>query len=212
MSSVTHDKDLTQEASGIGAKFAGGNAKEARDRSGLYATPVEATMALAKCYHAQLQSRRIWEPCAGNGAMSAVLHAATGSIVTSSDIAPAALGIAKLDMLATKRLPDVHAIITNPPFPLAEKIIAHVRDLHHTAPNVTFFALLLKSTYWHSARRKGLYESWRPYAIHPLRWRLDFFNQGSPVMEMMWCVWLQEPGNINATPLYIPLDKPESTK
>ncbi len=201
------------KGSGIGAKFVGGNPAVARDRSGLYATPPEATLALCKRWERRLRGATIWEPCAGNGAMSVVLHTALGAKVLSSDIAPAAPGIKQLDVFATNRLPHVDAIITNPPFPLAARLIQHIHNL--TPQNVMasstngFFALLLKATYWHSAKRQGLFESWRPSHIHPLTWRLDFNGAGSPVMEMMWCVWADvRPAAAVSITKYDPISRP----
>jgi hypothetical protein len=63
--------------------------------------------------------RRIWEPAAGTGNIVNVLREA-GRYVVASDILPLATGIDRVDFLKPPPegfpLPDVQAIVTNPPF------------------------------------------------------------------------------------------------
>ena len=92
-------------------------------------------------------------------------------------------------------------IITNPPFSLAEKFIERAWEFKKP------FALLLKSQYWHAARRYDLFERCTPSAIFPLTWRPDFLGEGgSPLMDVMWVVWKFGPDE-PIFPAYIPISK-----
>jgi hypothetical protein len=80
---------------------------------------------------------------------------------------------------------DITAIVTNPPFNLAEQFIRHaILDLQ-----IPYCALLLKATYWHAKSRISLFKECPPAVIYPLTWRLDFMNRGRPTMECSWIVW-----------------------
>ena len=104
----------------------------------------------------------------------------------------------------TADLPEgVHWIITNPPFSLSDKFIQ--KCVEHDRP----FALLLKAQYWHAKKRFDLFRNNPPRYILPLTWRPDFLfkerGAGSPLMDVMWCVW----DGRAARTTYIPLWKPE---
>ena len=97
-------------------------------------------------------------------------------------------------------------IITNPPFSLAEQFIR--RSGEHKIP----FAMLVKSQYWHAIKRFFLFYENKPAYILPLTWRPDFLfktrGSGSPLMDVMWCVWI--PGATKTE--YRPLLKPSMKK
>ncbi len=204
---------------GMGGKMAGGNpdAARGRDPDDFYATPPNVTRALYAYYEEALAGATVWEPCAGDGLMAETLIDCGVSRVVCSDLNPRTLRahspinrIVRGDVLATRSLPAVDAVITNPPFNIAEEIIHHILTLPGGPP--PFLALVLKSTFWHAARRAELFEKFTPSAIHPLRWRPDFKNLGAPTMEIMWCVWTFEPGerpgSSDLAPAYLPLDRP----
>lgn len=99
-------------------------------------------------------------------------------------------------------------IITNPPFSLAEDFIRRAAKIEKP------FAFLLKSQYWHASKRMALFKDIPPSYILPLTWRPDFFfkerengNGGSPLMDVMWCVWLT-PWMGNVQTIYRPLPRP----
>ena len=103
----------------------------------------------------------------------------------------------------TADLPEgVQWIITNPPFSLAEQFIR--KSAEHNVP----FAMMLKSQYWHAAKRITLFSDVRPAYMLPLTWRPDFLfgtrGNGSPLMDVTWCVWMTESSKTE----YIPLIKP----
>ena len=77
------------------------------------------------------------------------------------------------------------------------------KSADHNVP----FAMLLKSQYWHAAKRVALFSDIRPAYVLPLTWRPDFLLEargGSPLMEVHWCVWMQGSSKTE----YIPLIKP----
>lgn len=104
----------------------------------LYETPEQATRALIRA--ARLPSC-IWEPCAGRGAIKRVFEA-HGFSVHASDLAAypgADAGIQTgTDFLFERSAPTPDcAIVTNPPYRLADAMIRHGLSL-----GVPFFALL----------------------------------------------------------------------
>lgn len=106
------------------------------------------------------------------------------------------------DFLAADIPSGVEWIVTNPPFSLSEQFIRKCAE--HKKP----FALLLKSQYWHAAKRYKLFQEITPAYVLPLTWRPDFLfgaRGGASLMDVMWCVWI--PYNEQTTK-YIPLKKP----
>ena len=97
----------------------------AHDDRGLdpYFTPPEATQSLLEIEKDQIpRTGVIWEPAAGNGAISSVLSHA-GYTVFASDIADYGAGFELRDYLAAAPPLVARAIITNPPFKLAEAFV-----------------------------------------------------------------------------------------
>jgi hypothetical protein len=174
----------------------GGNSAFGRNKSDFYPTPPEATQALLDFLHIP-PSMRIWEPACGEGHMVEVMER-NGLDVIGTDIQQGT------DFLTAELPEGVDWIITNPPFSLAEDFIK--KCCSHDVP----FALLLKSQYWHAARRLSLFLAHPPMYVLPLTWRPDFTfktrGKGSPLMDVIWCVW----GLYNAPTEYIPLAKPVS--
>lgn len=179
----------------LGSRIAGGNTAYSRNKSDFYPTPPEATQALLDFLDLD-EKTVIWEPACGEGHMVDVLRA-NGMEVVATDIQTGT------DFLKYDLPKLVEFIITNPPFSLAEQFIRTASS--HGVP----FAFLLKSQYWHSKKRYQLFKECKPTYILPLTWRPDFmFKQrgsGSPLMDVMWCVWI--PGSSKTE--YIPLRKPQ---
>lgn len=168
-----------------------------RNSTDFYPTPPDVTYALAD--YLDLQNRIVWEPACGAGHMSRALSEC-GAIVHSTDLHDQGFGVDDVDFL-TAELRDCDWIITNPPFKLAEQFIR--RCIEHEKP----FAMLLKSQYWHSSRRRPLFESHRPHAVLPLTWRPDFHfgaKGGSPTMEVCWTVWHAQPADHT---IYMPIKR-----
>ena len=161
-----------------------------------YPTPPECTIVLLNFLEERFLIRKsdvIWEPACGSFAMVDVMKQ-RGYHVIGTDIEQGQ------DYL-TFDLKEKHDwIITNPPFCLAKEFIE--RSTEKNRP----FAMLLKSQYWHSAKRRRLFLENQPAYILPLTWRPDFSGKGASMMDMIWCVWV---GKSNTTQ-YIPLEKPNN--
>lgn len=181
------------------AQLIGGQSnKYGRAAADFYPTPPETTLALLDFLGIK-PGTRVWEPAAGDGDMADVMTTA-GLKVVSTDIRTGD------DFLKTEETPgDIQWIITNPPFCESAAFIEHA---------ATFgvpFAYLLKSQYWHAARRIELFDRHPPTYILPLTWRPDFLfksedrQRGSSLMDVCWTVWM--PYN-KTFPQYIPLKRP----
>lgn len=192
--------------SGLGKAMAGGGAAEDRQKDDFYPTPRACTLALLKVEREHLQRAswggKIWEPACGDGAISKVLIEA-GLRVVSTDLVDRGYGDMRADFFSF-RGPLGNAIITNPPFAIAEAFIRKSREL-----KVDYLALLLKSTYWHAAERFSLYNAYKPAAVYPLTWRPDFLGLGAPTMESAWMVWRSySDGRCAGETIFRPLPKP----
>jgi hypothetical protein len=130
----------------------------------LYETPrvaIEALLRVEKLPH------RIWEPCAGRGAIVNLLRSA-GHEVVASDIFDYGFPLDFTgNFLETVDMPaGVEAIVTNPPFRIAEKFVAHALEL---APLVI---MLLRLAFLESERRCGILEDRGLARVHVFRKRL----------------------------------------
>lgn len=166
--------------------------KQNRKPMDFYPTPRDVTQALLNVLDLPVGTT-VWEPAFGAGDLARVLSE-RGYQTILTDI------IYGQDFLTTPMPAGTDWIITNPPFSLADKFIERAWELQKP------FAFLLKSQYWHAARRYELYERCTPSAIFPLTWRPDFDGRGAPLMDVMWCVWKFGPDE-PLFPTYIPLSK-----
>lgn len=193
--------------------MAGGNPAFGRVEHDFYPTPAEVTDALLEAWDGVLCSLHLYDPCGGDGAMlDRFLAQGWAYGASASDLTPRRVDVTPMDIFEDdfSHLPPDTAIITNPPFKLAPAIIEHVLKSKQRPP---FFALLLKSTFWHAASRYPLFQRYPPAVIHPLLWRPDFHGLGNPTMDLSWMVWLDKSlcnwaGVIGETQ-YQPLRKPK---
>lgn len=165
-----------------GINLANGGAASKRRELDFYPTPPEVTHALMRFL--KLEPSRIWEPACGDGAMATVL-AQYGHEVIASDLRETGYGNGGIDFLASAEKCD--AIITNPPFVVSEQFIRHALGQAKTV------AMVLKSQYWHAAKRTELFKQFPPAYVLPLSWRPDFMGGergGAPTMEVHWTVWI----------------------
>lgn len=179
----------------LGSRIAGGNTAYQRAKSDYYPTPPEATQALLDFLQLPKETV-IWEPACGDGHMVDVIRS-NGYSVVASDI------LDGTDYLCSQKPDGVNYIITNPPFSQAKEFIK--RSIYHNIP----FAFLLKSQFWHAKNRYDLFYQQPPTWILPLTWRPDFLfktrGNGSPLMDVMWCVWIP----CQTFTQYRPLQKPD---
>lgn len=174
------------------SQILGGNPGGRRSEVDFYPTPPEVTEALLRAIG--LRNRVVWEPACGEGDMAEVIRK-HGNHVIATDIQ-------KGQDFLTMPFQQCDWIITNPPFSLAEQFIRKAAE--HEVP----FAMLLKSQYWHAAKRVSLFLDIPPSHVLPLAWRPDFLfkkrEKGSPLMDVIWCIWI--PGASQT--VYFPLERP----
>ena len=187
-----------------------------RKKSDFYPTPLEGTAAIIPVLVALgvLPGATIGEPACGNGAMARVLKRDGGYDVIASDLRHTGFGLGGYDYLRGGDNPAegslgwlaeyglLDAIVTNPPFDLAE---AFIRKAVGQAPVV---AMLLKSNYWNTARGLKLYDAgFAPTGRYDVTWRLAFLEEErgkAPLMDCSWFVWRK-----GDPPIDRPLPKPQ---
>lgn len=174
-----------------------------RNATDFYPTPPEATLALIRFLESvdpifsPSSFGTIWEPAYGDGAMAKVIDKC-GYAVFGTDLNMGE----EFDFLKLKCPETISAIITNPPFSLADEFIRHAVSICEVV------AMLHKSQLWHAKKRLEIYSNNPPSYVLTLTWRVDFLNGskgGRPTMDVAWSVWL--PGHKPCK--YIPLQKPK---
>jgi hypothetical protein len=154
-----------------------------------YDTPAVAIHALLKC---EQLPHRIWEPACGTGNIVAVLRQ-IGHEVIATDLndrgCPDSLD--RIDFLFPVKV-DCDAIVTNPPFNLAEKFVALALT---RAPLVI---MLLRLAFMESERRSHILENAGLARIHVFAKRLPMMHRAgwegrkaNSGMAFAWFVWDQ---------------------
>jgi hypothetical protein len=122
----------------------------------LYETPEVAVQALLRVEPLLQWPRHIWDPAAGRRGNIVNVLRAGGHRVLASDLVDYGVPITppayyRVDFLMEHKLPDgVEIILTNPPFKLAEKFVAHALEL------CPFVVMLLRLAFLESERRCGV--------------------------------------------------------
>jgi hypothetical protein len=168
-----------------------------------YPTPKECTHALMQFLMID-PHKSIQEPACGDGMMSKVLEGYSTRVLSTDLRVDSGYGLGGANfLLQNEKFTDY--CITNPPFDLASEFIKKCSQLGYD-----IYAMLLKSTYWHSSKRNVLFNKTKPSYIMPLTWRPNFApDRGSaPTMDMIWTVWIK--GQHEAS--YIPLLKATKIK
>jgi hypothetical protein len=132
----------------------------------------------------------IWEPAAGKGAIASVLREA-GHTVIASDLVNYGFPLDFVgDFLAQAAPSGCECIITNPPFQIIERFIAHALDLCPTVIVLARLALL------ESRRRTTILEQRGLARVHVFRERLPMMHRhgwtgprASSAMPFAWFVW-----------------------
>jgi hypothetical protein len=154
----------------------------------LYETPPCAVEALLSVEHLP---HGIWEPAAGRGAIVNVLRN-HGHAVTASDLIDYGFSLDFAgDFLATAKAPaDCEAIVTDPPYQIADQFARHALDL---APRVY---LLLRLAFLESERRRDILEQRGLRAVHVFRKRLPMMHRdgwegprASSSISFAWFCW-----------------------
>jgi hypothetical protein len=166
----------------------------------LYETPDVAVHALLK--HEDL-SGIIWEPACGPGRIVNVLRTA-GHRVHATDLVDYGCpeSEARVDFLM-ERHPSFHvgAIVTNPPFKLANEFVAHALTL-----GIPKVVMLLRLAFLESERRSAILDGGLLARVHLFRKRLPMMHRAgwegrkaNSGMPFAWFVW--ELGNTKPTEL-----------
>lgn len=160
--------------------------KPEREPDDFYPTPPEATKSLLAL---ERFPQWIWEPACGDGALSRVLLEA-GHNVVSTDLVDRGYGEPRRDFLMEHQL-LAPAIVTNPPFKLAEEFVERACAL-----GASKIALLLRLAWLEGTTRKELFERTRLSRVHVSSRRLTFgrggtdFGKGNGGMiAFAWFVW-----------------------
>lgn len=114
---------------------------------------------------------RIWEPCAGDGAIAKPLRAA-GYKVLATDIVDRGAGYRHgLDYLKVKVPSGCEAIVTNPPFSLATEMV------NKALGEVTYHAWLLPLSFLESQKRIPLFRDTPPARVWVSSRRLPMMHR-----------------------------------
>ena len=154
----------------------------------LYETPPVAVEALLR---AEQLPHRLWEPACGRGSIVNVLRAA-GHDVLASDLADYnnPTQFHGRDFLMERLPTGVEAIVTNPPYFLAEKFVEHALDV------CPFVCMLLRLAFYEVCTT-GVHPRGRRPRAHPrLRKRLPMMHsdqwagpKASSAICFAWFVW-----------------------
>jgi hypothetical protein len=155
----------------------------------LYETPAVALLPLLR---AEPLPHWLWDPAAGRGAIVDPLRAA-GHEVIGSDLVDYGRPdfFAGRDFLLERKVPDgCQAIITNPPYKLADQFVAHALDL---CPRVM---MLLRLAFLESERRTEILERRGLARVWVFRKRLPMMHRdgwqgpkASSAIPFAWFVW-----------------------
>jgi hypothetical protein len=165
---------------------AGGGQHSYKDRGvDCYETPPEAVEALLRV---EKLPRNIWEPCCGSGNIAGTLIGA-GHAVKASDLHDYGYGVPGIDFLDSAA--EAEAIVTNPPYKLAQQFIEHALNLKY--PMVI---MLLRLAFLESDRRRRVLEHSGLARIHVFRNRLPMMHRrgwdgpkASSAIPFAWFVW-----------------------
>lgn len=155
---------------------------------------------LAEAGKLRAASGLVWECAAGEGHLSRWLRR-YGFAVVETDIEDRGIGAQLLDF-TTAETRQAPAIVTNPPFSIAELFIEQALGVL----DAEYLALLLPTGWWNAGGRFTLFERYPPAVCYPMTWKMDFLNLGSPRMNCQWCVWRDGPTAYGDT-RYVPLRK-----
>jgi hypothetical protein len=152
-----------------------------------YETPPAAVHALLR---AEELPRRIWEPACGPGNITNVLLDQQYNVV-SSDIVDYGWGHEVVDFLKIRRGTYTdRAIVTNPPYKLAQKFVEKALEL---SPLVV---MLLRLAFLESQRRSHILEESGLARVHVFRKRLPMMHRrgwngrkASSAIPFAWFVW-----------------------
>ena len=167
-----------------------GYARKERD---LYETPEWVTAALIP--HLPRQIGWVLEPACGSGKMVRALERAlpTGAPVIGTDIEPGPC-FTRADFLLERGSVECDAIVTNPPYELAQQFCEHALRL--TEANRRIVAMLLRTDFDHAKSRTHLFRDCPAFAkklvlMKRICWfvEADGKPKASPSFNHAWYIW-----------------------
>lgn len=172
-----------------------GRAPLADRKDDLYETPECATRALLAVE--TLGDGAIWEPACGRGAIARVLKAAGHRVYATDlvDYESPDQDRAKIDFLLEQQAPDFYigAIVTNPPFKLADQFVGHSLLLCQRV------YMLLRLAFLESTRRSAILDCGMLKRVYVFRNRLPRMHrdgwdgaQASSSIAFAWFCWDRE--------------------
>ncbi len=180
-----------------GAKIIGGDPENGRVENDFYATDPDAVRKLLAAHKFDLH--KVLEPCVGQGHIAnTIKEYCKQADVTGIDILDRGWPHCIIGDFLTHTTDEKYtAIITNPPFTLANDFIQKSLDLLEDGGQM---AMLLKIQFLEGQCRQELFEKMPPRYIYVFRNRVPIFNNGSPVnpktgkrwattMCFAWYVW-----------------------
>lgn len=171
-------------------EMTGSQASLSERKDDLYET---APIATEKLIQAEKLPAGIWEPACGRGAIASVL-ASAGHKVCSSDLVDYGNGYSRIDFLMEWKMPQhCTAIVTNPPFKLANQFVRHAIEL---CPLVI---MLLRLSFIESEGRSDILDG-KLSRVHCFKKRLPMMHRdgwsGSKIdhssVVFAWFVWDQD--------------------
>lgn len=156
----------------------------------LYETPSVAVDALLRVEDIPSV---VWEPACGPGSIVRVLRSSGRSVYATDlvDYTSPDQDEHGWDFLMEQQLPlGVQAIVTNPPFKIADTFVAHALTL---CPKVV---MLLRLAFLESERRRPILDTGDLARVHVFRKRLPMMyragwegKKGNCAMAFAWFVW-----------------------
>ena len=150
-----------------------------------YSTPAEVTEALLDAEGSEIP-QGVWEPAAGDGAISDVLFSRL-FMVTESDIREEARGDTR--SFYDYRHAPFDAIVTNPPFSECTAK-GRCRWLWHALRlDIQYMALLLPSGWSYAQGCREFIDAWPPAREWKVAWRIDWTGGGASPANHAWMIW-----------------------
>lgn len=178
-----------------GGQIAGGNSIYGRVEHDYYATPPWAVEWLLDAWDYNIQNRNVLEPCVGGGHIANVLES-RGATVTKVDIVKRIDDAVQADYLLYKAHIEFDAVITNPPYSLAEPFIRKAID---DVKDTGVVAMLLKLSFLEGQKRKLFFKRFPPKYVYVFSKRVnimrngeEFKEDGTPwnsPMAFAWFIW-----------------------
>lgn len=160
-----------------GGKLAGGNPENGRVEHDFYATNPKAVEMLLT--HYDIFGTEILEPCVGQGHIAntiANFYKNKRNIIGLDLVDRGYPNVIVQDFLSWKTDRKFDAIVTNPPYALAQEFIEKSMELLNDNGQMAMF---LKIQFLEGAKRKELFEKYPPKYVYVFRNRMATWNNGN---------------------------------